>query len=88
MASAADESDEYLQGDDSDDFSDEDVRANRWHGPKSTWQRFNHEEIDTLTALKEIRDRDLSVHLYNAFALKQGHRKTQDGPVPNKVCSP
>ncbi|KAI0844126.1 hypothetical protein F5Y00DRAFT_274454 [Daldinia vernicosa] len=84
MTSAADESDEYLQGDDSDDFSDEDVRANRWHGPKSTWQRFNHEEIDTLTALKEIRDRDLSVHLYNAFALKNGHRKAQDGPVPNK----
>ncbi|KAI1652676.1 hypothetical protein F4813DRAFT_394485 [Daldinia decipiens] len=84
MASAADESDEYLQGDDSEDFSDEDVRANRWHGPKSTWQRFNHEEIDTLTALKEIRDRDLSVHLYNAFALKQGHKKAQAGPVPNK----
>ncbi|KAI1464018.1 uncharacterized protein F4812DRAFT_463075 [Daldinia caldariorum] len=84
MELIANESDEYLPSDDSDDFSDEDVRTNRWHGPKSTWQQFNHQEIDTLTALKEIRDRDLSVHLYNAFALKQGHKKAQDGPVPNK----
>ncbi|OTB19460.1 hypothetical protein K445DRAFT_373184 [Daldinia sp. EC12] len=84
MESTANESDEYLPSDDSEDFSDEDVRTNRWHGPKSTWQQFNHQEIDTLTALKEIRDRDLSIHLYNAFALKQGHKRSQDGPVPNK----
>ncbi|KAK6949355.1 hypothetical protein Daesc_009430 [Daldinia eschscholtzii] len=84
MESTANESEEYLPSDDSDDFSDEDVRTNRWHGPKSTWQQYNHQEIDTLTALKEIRDRDLSIHLYNAFALKQGHKRSQDGPVPNK----
>ncbi|KAI1802867.1 hypothetical protein F4811DRAFT_368013 [Daldinia bambusicola] len=84
MESTANESDEYLPSDDSDDFSDEDARTNRWHGPKSTWQQFNHQEINTLTALKEIRDRDLSIHLYNAFAIKQGQKKAQDGPVPNK----
>ncbi|KAI8959805.1 RNA polymerase I-specific transcription initiation factor-domain-containing protein [Daldinia sp. FL1419] len=84
MASTVDESDEYLPSDDSDDFSDEDERPNRWHGPQSTWQHFNRSEIDTLTALKEIQDRDLSIHLYNAFALKQGHKKAQEGPIPHK----
>ncbi|KAI2628060.1 hypothetical protein GGS26DRAFT_131713 [Hypomontagnella submonticulosa] len=89
MASAADESDEYLLGDDSEDSFDEDERPNRWRGPKSTWQQLNSEEIVTAAALKEIHDRDLSIHLYNAFALKQRHKKAQDGiapggPVPEK----
>ncbi|KAI1378834.1 hypothetical protein F4677DRAFT_381004 [Hypoxylon crocopeplum] len=93
MASAVDESDEYLPGDDSEgsDYEDEgeEERPNRWRGPKSTWRQLNSEEIDTFTAIKEIQDRDLSVHLYDAFALKQRHRKQQDGlasdgPIPGK----
>ncbi|KAI0384261.1 RNA polymerase I-specific transcription initiation factor-domain-containing protein [Hypomontagnella monticulosa] len=87
MASSADES--YLLADDSEDSFDEDERPNKWRGPKSTWQQLNSEEIDTSTALKEIRDRDLSIHLYNAFSLKQRHKKSQDaitqgGPAPEK----
>ena len=86
------ESDEYLPDDDSEDSlnEDQDGRPNRWHGLGSTWQLLNHEEIDTLTALNKIRDGDLSIHLYNAFALKQRHKRAQngvvsDGPVSNKV---
>ncbi|KAI1317437.1 RNA polymerase I-specific transcription initiation factor-domain-containing protein [Xylariaceae sp. FL0255] len=69
-------SDDYLP--DSDDSHDEDERPNRWAGPPSTWQQLNSTEIDTLTALNDIRNRDLSVHLYNAFALKKRH----DAQVP------
>ncbi|KAI1414074.1 RNA polymerase I-specific transcription initiation factor-domain-containing protein [Hypoxylon sp. FL1857] len=83
MASTADESSEYVPGDDSEDSFEEDERPNRWRGPKSKWLYLNNEEITTLTALKEIHDRDLSVHLYNAFALKQRHRRAKDGVTPD-----
>jgi hypothetical protein len=61
-------------------------RPNRWDGPASTWQDMNREEINTLTALDELRSRDLSVHLYNTYALKQRHKKPNDnGPEAEKV---
>lgn len=47
------------------------VRENRWKGPASTWQRITEEERGLAASLDELRNRDLSVHLYNAFALKQ-----------------
>lgn len=50
--------------------SDHDLR---WQGPASTWRAHNAEELSTATALEATRDRDLSLHLYNAFALK--HRR-------------
>ncbi|KAI0809875.1 RNA polymerase I-specific transcription initiation factor-domain-containing protein [Xylaria sp. FL0064] len=86
MAYTGNDPDEYLP--DSDDSNDEeeeeDERPNRWTGPPSTWQQLNSAEIDTLTALNELRNRDLSVHLYNAFALKhRNHRgKTRDVAKP------
>ncbi|KAI1137256.1 RNA polymerase I-specific transcription initiation factor-domain-containing protein [Hypoxylon sp. FL0543] len=83
MASTADESNNFASDDDSEDLIDEDERPNKWRGPKSTWQSLNSEEIATLAALKEIRDRDLSVHLYNAFALKQRYRRAKDGTTPD-----
>ncbi|KAI0534712.1 RNA polymerase I-specific transcription initiation factor-domain-containing protein [Xylaria digitata] len=86
MAHTGNDSDEYLP--DSDDSNDEDERPNRWTGPLSTWQQLNSAEIDTLSALNEIRNQDLSIHLYNAFALKNRHnrRETRDvvGPVSNQ----
>ncbi|KAI1090241.1 hypothetical protein F5B19DRAFT_504145 [Rostrohypoxylon terebratum] len=91
MASAANDSDDYVPSEDHDELSDfeEDERPNRWHGPRTTWRNYNSEEIATATALKEIQDRDLSVHLYNAFSLKQRYRKIKegvalDGPVTGK----
>lgn len=94
MASAAaNESDSYVPSEEHDDSfdSEEDERPNRWRGPRTTWRNYNSEEIATATALKEIQDRDLSVHLYNAFSLKQRYRRIKegvalDGPVAGKVC--
>ncbi|KAI1459950.1 hypothetical protein F4805DRAFT_472532 [Annulohypoxylon moriforme] len=91
MASTADELNSHVPADDSDNLfdSEEDERPNRWHGSRATWRDFNSEEIATTTALKEIQDRDLSVHLYNAFALKQRYKRLKegvasDGPVAGK----
>ncbi|KAI1119123.1 RNA polymerase I-specific transcription initiation factor-domain-containing protein [Nemania sp. NC0429] len=92
MADAGDGSDEYLPySDDSyNEDEDEDERRNRWMGPPSTWQQLNGTEISTLAALNEIRNQDLSIHLYNAFALKHRHddkeEKTENAtrPVPNQ----
>lgn len=92
MANVGDGLDEYIP--DSDNSHDEDEeRLNRWTGPPSTWQQLNSAEINTLTALNEIRNLDLSIHLYNAFALKHRHdeRKKVAGatkPVPNQVTHP
>ncbi|KAB8290563.1 hypothetical protein EYC80_010988 [Monilinia laxa] len=47
------------------------VRENRWKGPASTWQRITEEERGLAASLDELRNRDLSVHLYNSFALKK-----------------
>ncbi|RYC62297.1 hypothetical protein CHU98_g3903 [Xylaria longipes] len=86
MAYAGNDSDEYLP--DSDDSDAEDERPNRWTGPPSTWRQLNSAEIDTLTALNELHNQDLSIHLYNAFSLKHRHGKSKkrDGvkPVPNQ----
>ncbi|KAK8008530.1 hypothetical protein PG991_011081 [Apiospora marii] len=63
-------SDEYEPSTDEDGHN----RPNRWDGPPSTWQDMASQEIATSVALEEIRNRELAVHLYNAFALKR-----QDG---------
>ncbi|KAI0144488.1 RNA polymerase I-specific transcription initiation factor-domain-containing protein [Xylariaceae sp. FL1272] len=73
---------------DSDEYENADERRpNRWKGPPSTWQQLNSAEIETITALDEIRNRDLSVHLYNAFALKRRQGTTgpqaANGPTPS-----
>jgi hypothetical protein len=47
------------------------TRPNRWTGPGSTWRDLTAEERQTYAALKGVENRDLGVHLYNAFALKQ-----------------
>lgn len=91
MANAGDGLDDYPP--DSDDSHDEDKRPNRWTGPPSTWQQLNSAEINTLTALNEIRNQDLSIHLYKAFALRHRHdeRNNTAGaakPVPNQVTHP
>ncbi|RYP91283.1 hypothetical protein DL770_002601 [Monosporascus sp. CRB-9-2] len=77
MASSPNDSNEYESSSDSGD-----ERPNRWHGPPSTWQQMNSEEIDTIAALNELRNRDLSIHLYNAFALKQRHRQPLGNGLP------
>jgi hypothetical protein len=46
-------------------------RPNRWTGPKSTWRHLTEEERMLWRSMKQLQDEDLSVHLYNAFALKR-----------------
>lgn len=58
-------------------------RPNRWDGPPSTWQDMNREEINTLTSLEEIKNRDLSLHLYNAFALKERRQGSEENQWPS-----
>ncbi|CAI4218512.1 unnamed protein product [Parascedosporium putredinis] len=60
------------------DSSDElyNSRPNRWRGSKASWRSRNEGDRAVYTALEALRHSDLSVHLYNAFALKKGPRMT------------
>jgi hypothetical protein len=61
---------------DSSSFSSsEEPRPNRWKGNSSTWARFTQDERDLASTLDELRNQDLSVHLYNAHALKRSARE-------------
>lgn len=46
-------------------------RPNKYHGPASTWRNWTAPERDLAASLDQLRARNLSVHLYNAFKLKQ-----------------
>ncbi|KAF7923595.1 hypothetical protein BELL_0005g00460 [Botrytis elliptica] len=60
-------------------------RENRWNGPASTWQQITEEERGLAASLDELRNRDLSLHLYNAFALKKRAKEfNADGTVHGK----
>ncbi|KAK5126786.1 hypothetical protein LTR85_009720 [Meristemomyces frigidus] len=59
----ASESQNEEDGDDSD-------RENRFDGPASTWRSHTQDERQLIASLDQQRANDLSVHLYNAHALK------------------
>ncbi|GJC84932.1 hypothetical protein ColLi_07770 [Colletotrichum liriopes] len=46
------------------------TRPNRWRGKRSTWYNYTQEERLLYRSMEQQQNRDLSVHLYNAFALK------------------
>ncbi|KEY64720.1 hypothetical protein S7711_09335 [Stachybotrys chartarum IBT 7711] len=52
-------------------------RPNRWKGPASTWRTLTEEEQLLWRSMKQLRDRDLAVHLYNAFALNRQGKNTE-----------
>jgi hypothetical protein len=58
--------------------SEEPVRPNRWTGPPSTWQSLTAQERGLEASLVELRNRDLSIHLYNSFSLKTNARKYRE----------
>ncbi|KAK2030168.1 RNA polymerase I-specific transcription initiation factor [Colletotrichum zoysiae] len=60
------------------------TRPNRWKGSKSTWYTYTQEERLLYRSMEKQRDRDLSVHLYNAFALK--HRPVR--PTATATAEP
>lgn len=63
-----DKSTSEIQSEDSDDLHEN--RPNRWKGPSQTWSGITEEERLTYNALVRLRNQDLSLHLYNAWALK------------------
>ena len=49
-------------------------RPNRFTGAPSTWRKYTESERRIAQSLEDMRARDLFVHLFNAFALKQRAR--------------
>ncbi|KAK4694176.1 DNA (cytosine-5)-methyltransferase 1, partial [Lecanoromycetidae sp. Uapishka_2] len=47
------------------------TRPNRYRGSASTWRNWTAPERDLAASLDQLRAKDLSIHLYNAFKLKQ-----------------
>ncbi|KAG6010475.1 hypothetical protein E4U21_006477 [Claviceps maximensis] len=65
---------EDLDSDDIGSVVSEDLyenRPNRWRGTKSTWRDLTAEERMLWRSMLQVVDRDLAVHLYDAFALKR-----------------
>jgi hypothetical protein len=53
-----------------DQDSSEEERENRFNGPASTWRDYTADERALVASLDQERASDLSIHLYNAHALK------------------
>lgn len=53
-----------------DQDSSEEERENRFSGPASTWRDYTADERALVASLDQERAGDLSIHLYNAHALK------------------
>jgi hypothetical protein len=63
----SDSGSEYIDFEEENEYG----RPNRWKGAPSTWQTLTAQERGLATSLDQIRNADLSIHLYNAHALKQ-----------------
>lgn len=62
-----DKSTSEVQSEESDELFES--RPNRWRGPPQSWRTITEEDRLTYNAFEKVRNQDLSVHLYNAFAL-------------------
>ncbi|KAL2143844.1 hypothetical protein VTI28DRAFT_9986 [Corynascus sepedonium] len=71
---------------DSDDLHE--TRPNRWRGHPSTWKDWTESDRRTWAALENVRRGDLSVHLFNAFALRRGFRAGPDVDLPEDGDAP
>lgn len=60
-----------LLDEDSPDFASVPSRSNTFRGPPSTWRNWTAPERDLAASLDQLQAKDLSVHLYNSFKLKQ-----------------
>ena len=67
---------EYEDGDFDDDLPivEEEERSNKFQGASKTWRTWTKKERVEFDAMEKIRARDLSAHLYNAFALRKRAR--------------
>lgn len=62
-------------------------RPNRFYGAPSTWYTWTHGEREIAESLATERARDLSVHLFNAFALNSRARHYRMNAVSGKVTT-
>ena len=62
-------------------------RLNKWHGAVSTWREYTAAEIELARTLDHLKARDLSVHLFNAYALKVQARSLR-AQLPNGRKNP
>lgn len=81
MASSQDDSEwdkstSEIQSEDSDELFE--TRPNRWRGPPQSWRTLTEEDRLTYNAFERLRNQDLSIHLYNAFALRHAPRLLQN----------
>ena len=60
--------------DNSRDSTTSPLRPNKFRGPPSTWRNRTATERDLAASLDQLQAKDLSVHLYNSFKLKQRDR--------------
>ena len=58
----------------SPDFTSVPSRSNTFRGPPSTWRNWTAPERDLAASLDQLQAKDLSVHLYNSFKLRQRNR--------------
>lgn len=59
--------------------SSEEDRPNRYYGPPDKYRKFVAEERRLITSLDLLRANDLSIHLYNAHALKRHAQPNYSG---------
>ncbi|PSR94480.1 hypothetical protein BD289DRAFT_427215 [Coniella lustricola] len=85
MESSVDEDSEWdkstseIQSEDSENLYNS--RPNRWRGPPQSWRALTEQDRLSYTALERLRNDDLSLHLYNAFALRHPRRRPQPQPA-------
>jgi hypothetical protein len=59
-------------------------RPNRWRGSSSAWRAITEQDRLEYTAMTKVRNQDLSIHLYNSFAVKHTQAASQgaeDAPL-------
>lgn len=85
---------QYYDDDDDDEplGEDDEERPNKFQGASKTWHTWTKKERVEFNAMEKIRSRDLSAHLFNAFALKKRARdlgltgrnmRTSSTPAPS-----
>ena len=57
-------------------------RLKNYRGPASTWRNWTAPERELAASLDQLTAKDLSVHLYNIFKLKQKRRAKQRSQLP------
>lgn len=63
-------------------------RPNRWRGPPQSWRTLTEEDRLTHNAIERLRNQDLSVHLFNAYALRNRRPRglKDDEEAKEQVC--